>query len=154
MEINEDPEKDYKLAAEFYSLNLKRMKTRKAFYWVILTVLFLLNVSFSVETNAKRFDPTGTWKYSAPTAPEGYTAGEFIIGKEGKNYSVVFVLDEYYQLTASEVIYKKNRLEFQLYLEGYVVKINGTFEDEIFTGIASYAEGDIDLTAMRKEEEK
>ena len=88
------------------------MKTKKMLHGVILTLLFLLIVSFSIESGAKKFDPTGTWKFSAPTAPEGYTAGEFIIGKEGKNYSVVFVLDEYYQVTASEVVYEKNRLEF------------------------------------------
>ncbi len=130
------------------------MKTKELFYGVILIGLFLLNVSFSPEASTKKFDPTGTWKYSAPEAPEGYTAGELIIGKEGKAYSVVFVLDQYHQATASEVVYKKERLEFQLYLEGYVVKISGTFEDEIFTGTASYAEGDIDFTAVRKKEEK
>ncbi len=128
------------------------MKTKRMFHGVILTLLFPVIVSFSIESGAKKYDPTGIWQYSAPTAPEGYTAGEFIIGKEGKNYSLVFVLDEYYQVTASEVVYEKNRLEFQLYLEGYLVKIKGTFEDEIFKGTASYAEGDIDLTALRKEE--
>ncbi len=130
------------------------MKTKKVFKNVILVGLFLVVVSFSPEPSAKKFDPTGIWKYSAPTAPEGYTAGEFIVGREGKAYSVVFVLDEYYQVTASEVVYKKESLEFQLYLESYLVKISGTFEDEKFTGIASYAEGVIDVTAVRKKEEK
>ena len=130
------------------------MKTKKVFENVILVGLFLVVVSFSTEPTAKRFDPTGTWEFSAPAAPEGYTVGEFIIGKEGKSYSVVFALDEYYQVNASEVVYKKESLEFQLYLESYLVKISGTFEDETFTGTASYAEGVIDVTAVRKKEEK
>ena len=130
------------------------MKAKKVFHGVILTGLFLVIASFSIESNAKKFDPTGSWKYSAPTAPEGYTAGEFVVGKEGESYSVVFVLDEYYQVTAREVVYEKNRLEFQLYLEGYLVRITGTFEDEIFTGTASYAEGDVGFTAVRKKAEK
>jgi hypothetical protein len=130
------------------------MKTKKFFENSILVGLFLVFTSFSMGPTAKKFDPTGTWKYSAPAAPEGYSTGEFVIGKERKAYSVVFVLDEYYQVNASEVVYKKNRLDFVLYLEGYVVKISGTFEDEKFTGIASYAEGVIDVTAVRKKEEK
>jgi len=130
------------------------MKSKKIIGSLFLIGLFLAFTSFSMEPIAKKIDPTGIWKFNAPTAPEGYAAGEFIIGKEGKSYSVVFALDEYYQVTASEVVYKKNRLDFVLYLEGYVVKISGTFEDEKFTGIASYAEGVIDVTAVRKKEEK
>lgn len=132
------------------------MSSKKVFRSVILIVLFITSVSFSMEPIAKRYNPAGTWKFSIPYAPEGYTQGNLIITKEDKkSYSVVFALDEYYKITANEVVYNKKEKEitFILYVETETVRLSGTFEDDKFTGTANYSEGVLDITAVREKEE-
>ena len=118
----------------------------------ILVAIFITTSSFSMEPVSKKFTPVGTWKFSAPSAPEGYNTSDLIISKEVKEYKLVFALNEYYQITANEVVYKKKNLSFILYIETETVQIKGTFEDDKFSGTASYSEGVIDVTAVRKKE--
>ena len=120
----------------------------------ILMSLFITTTLYSAEPVPKKFSPVGTWKFSAPSAPEGYNASDLIISKEGREYTVVFALSEYYKITASDVEYKKKNLSFTLYIETETVYIKGTFEEEKFTGTASYSEGVIDVYAVRKKEEE
>jgi len=129
------------------------MSRKKTFRSVILIALFITSVSFSMEPVAKKYNPAGTWKFSIPDAPEGYNYGNLIITKEDrKSFSVVFALDEYYKVKATEVVYKKNEISFILYVETETVRMNGTFEEDKFTGKVSYSEGVIDITAVREKE--
>ncbi|UCG28903.1 MAG: hypothetical protein JSV24_05955 [Bacteroidales bacterium] len=127
------------------------MNRKNSFGSAVLITVFLLMSSFSTTVPVKKFKPEGTWKYSAPAAPEGYTIGFFIIEKGESGYEVTFMLDEYSKVKANEVNYKRRNLEFVLYLENELVRITGTFEDDKFTGKASYSEGVIDITAVREE---
>ena len=127
------------------------MNSKKVCGSVVLITVLLLSSSFYTPLAAKRFKPEGTWKYSAPSAPEGYTNGYFIIEKGESGYMVTFMLDEYYKVKATEVNYKKRKLDFVLYLESDMVRISGRFEDEKFIATASYSEGVIDVTAVREE---
>lgn len=120
----------------------------------ILMAIFITTVSFSVKPSLKRFNPVGTWKFSAPYAPEGYNTSDLIITKEGKEYKVVFALNEYYQIAANEVVYKKKQLSFILYIETETVLIEGMFEEDKFSGTANYSGGIIDVTAVREKEEE
>lgn len=119
---------------------------------LVCILLITLTASFSVSTTAKKFNPAGTWEYSAPAAPEGYTKGDIVIVEKEKAYSITMVFDESYKVDADKVEYKKKSLTFTLYVENDLVTISGTFENDKFTGTASYSEGVIDLTAVRKKE--
>ena len=130
------------------------MNNKKVCGSVVLIAVLLLSSSFSMPLVAKKFKPEGTWKYSAPSAPEGYTSGFFVIEKGESGYMVTFVLDEYYKVKATEVKYKKRKLDFVLYLESDMVRISGRFEDEKFIATASYSEGVIDVTAVREEKKE
>ena len=120
----------------------------------LLAALFIATGVLANEPLSKKFSPVGTWKFTAPAAPEGYTAGDLIISKEGKVYSVVFALSEYYKVTGYEVEYKKKNLSFILYIETETVHISGMFEEDKFTGTASYSEGVIDISATREKEDE
>jgi hypothetical protein len=120
----------------------------------LLVVFFIETGVLANEPLTKKFSPVGTWEFKAPTAPEGYTAGDLIISKEGKEYSVVFAMSEYYKVTGYEVEYKKKNLSFILYIETETVHISGTFEEDKFTGTASYSEGVIEVYATREKEDE
>jgi hypothetical protein len=130
------------------------MKKRQFLGLFILMSLVISATLNGAEPAPKKFTPVGTWKFSAPSAPEGYNASDLIISKEGREYKVIFALSEYYKITASDVEYKKKNLSFTLYIETETVFIKGSFEEDKFTGTASYSEGVIDVSAVREKEEK
>lgn len=98
-----------------------------------------------------RFNPVGTWAYTAPNVAEGYTTGEMIITETEDGFRVVMALDEYYQVEARDVKYEKELLTFNLYVESELVTVSGEFNKDEFTGTVSYSEGVFDLTATRKQ---
>ena len=121
---------------------------------LVLILLIAFTASFSYEIPAKKFNPAGTWEYSAPSAPEGYGTGQMVVEKKEKSYGVALVFGGSYKVDAHEVEYKRKSLKFSLYVESDLVTISGTFDDDNFTGTASYSEGVIDFTAVRKKEEE
>ena len=120
------------------------------------TVRFLLMVmlvaSFTSTVSAqKKVDPTGTWAYEANAAPYEYSSGDIVVTKDGKEYAAEMVLGEYYRMKAEKVVYEKNVLSFNIYIETETIEIKLTVEKESMTGAASYSEGTIPITAKKKE---
>ena len=112
----------------------------------------MLVSAFASEVNAqKKVDPTGTWTYEAPMAPYEYSSGDIVIDKDGKDYTVQIVLGEYYKLKGEKVVYENNELSFVAYIEGESIGVKMTVEKAEMKGTASYTDGDIPVTAKKKD---
>ena len=117
---------------------------------LIIILLIMISASYSYANPVMKFDPSGTWVYSAPDVTEGYTEGEMIIEEKDGAYNVTLVLFETYKVEADEVEYSKKSLDYTCLVEGETVKVSGTFKKDKFTGTVSYSEGVFDFTAERK----
>ena len=113
--------------------------------------MVMLVASFTSTVSAqKKVDPTGTWTYEASAAPYEYSSGDIVVTKEAKDYTVEMVLGEYYKMKGEKVVYEKNELSFDVYVDTETVEIKMTVEKEAMTGTASYSEGSIPITAKKK----
>jgi len=129
------------------------MNPTNVFKSLALILLITLTSSFSYSSAAIKFDPSGTWVYSAPDVTEGYETGEMIIEENEDAYTLTIVFFGEYKVTADKVEYDNKELTCTIYVEGEMVKISGTFKKDTFTGTVSYSEGVFDYTAERKKEE-
>ena len=112
--------------------------------------MMMLIASITSTVSAKeKVDPTGTWTYEANQAPYEYSSGDIMVTKEGKEYSIKMVLGEY-ETTATNVVYEKNVLSFDVYVDIETVEIKLTVEKETMEGTASYSEGTIPITTKKK----
>ena len=125
------------------------MKQKNVFISCATIILFFLTVIPSHAITLKKFDPTGTWEYSAPDVAEGYTTGELVIVEKEDGYGVTMVLFETNRLEATKVEYDNKLLSCTLYVDDEKVTISGTFKKDTFTGTATYSEGVFDFTAVR-----
>ena len=121
------------------------MKTVK----FLMIAILIASVTSTVAAQ-KKVDPTGTWTYEASEAPYEYSTGDFVIEKDGKEYTAKLVFGEHYELKATDVKYEKNEISFKVYIEGESVFIKGTVGKESIEGTASYSEGTIPYTAKKK----
>jgi len=122
------------------------MKAVRLIFVVMLVAAFTSTVSAQ-----KKADPTGTWKYEATTAPYEYSSGDIVVAKDGNDYTVEIVLGEYYKVKGEKVVYEENELSFIVYIEGEAVDIKATVGEEEMKGTASYTDGEIPITAKKKE---
>jgi hypothetical protein len=100
-----------------------------------------------------KFDPVGSWEYSAPSAPEGYTMGQMVIAEKEDGYSVTIVFNEYSRVEAERVEFSKKNLKFIVYVEYEEVSVSGDFDKGSFTGTVNYSQGKFDFSAVRKVEQ-
>ena len=126
------------------------MNQKYAVRSLICVMLLSLTATLFSAAPAMKFDPAGTWKYSAPGVTEGYTEGEFVITELEGSYGVTMVLFGTYKVEAGSVEYSKKSLKFTVSIDGTVVDVSGTFKKDVFTGTVSYYEGVFDFTAERK----
>ena len=116
-----------------------------------ILLLVIIAASFTSVNAQKKVDPTGTWTYEATMAPYEYSSGDIVVAKDGKDYTVQIVLGEYYKVKGEKVVYDENELSFVVYIEGESVDIKMTMSKEEAKGTASYSDGDIPVTAKKKE---
>ena len=117
----------------------------------LILALMLVAAFTSTVSAQKKVDPTGTWTYEATMAPYEYSSGDIVVDKDGKDYTVQIVLGEYYKVNGEKVVYDNNELTFVVYIEGEPIDIKMTMEKEEAKGTASYSDGDIPITAKKKE---
>ena len=122
------------------------MKAVRLIFVVMLVAAFTSTVSAQ-----KKVDPTGTWKYEATMAPYEYSSGDIVVAKDGKDFTVEIVLGEYYKVKGEKVVFEENELSFIVYIEGEAIDIKATVGEEEMKGTASYTDGDIPITAKKKE---
>jgi hypothetical protein len=123
------------------------MKKASSFF-----LLFILSISFAFaqQTQTKK-DLTGNWKFDAPYAPEGYTAGTITIGiAEQKHTATMMFAGSEYKLTGEKVVVDKDSLSFAIFLEGQDIKVFLKMEsDTKMSGKAVYSEGEVPLTLTK-----
>jgi len=115
----------------------------------LMIAILIASVSSTVNAQ-KKVDPVGTWSYEASQAPYEYSSGDIVVAKDGKDLTVQIVLGEYYKVKGSNVSYDKNKLTFDIFIEGETISVEATVEKEKMEGTASYTDGTIPITAKKK----
>jgi hypothetical protein len=117
---------------------------------LLTLVVFAAGLGFQSFTRASSLvDPVGTWTYKAPTAPEGYGSGDIVIAKDKDVYTASLKFGDY-EVKGTGVKFEKEVLSFKVYLEGEYISIKATFATDGMKGAASYSEGDIPFTGIKK----
>jgi hypothetical protein len=90
----------------------------------------------------------GTWEYSSEQAPYEYSEGNIILSeKEGKIVGVVMI--DGYEMELKNLSETKNKVSFNLYVEGEEVDVEMTINKKAFTGTASFSEGSIPFSGKK-----
>lgn len=124
----------------------------KSKIFILLTIALLSVINLYGQNNPAKLSPVGTWKFEAPTAPEGYTSGTIIVGLTGQNYSTTMSFTgNDYKLTGDKVKFENNSLFFSVYIEGEDVKVAVISESKVkMSGKAVYSQGEVPLTLAKK----
>jgi len=118
-------------------------------------LILCISVIYAQSTNGKK-DPAGQWKFEAPYAPEGFTAGTIIVGYADNKYtaSMLFTTSGY-SFNAEKVAVRNDSLFFNIWIEGTDVSVALKMEDTTkMTGNAVHYEGTVPLTLTKEEEQK
>jgi hypothetical protein len=120
---------------------------------IILFIVFSLPV-LTAQNNQIKNKSIGSWKFEAPYAPEGYTAGIIVVGLTGQRDTITLSFTGSEFKIPGENIKKRNdSLYFSIYLEGQDIKMLLKLEDETkMTGKAIYSEGEVPLTLTKATE--
>jgi hypothetical protein len=116
-----------------------------------IALIILLSAGITgAQTSTKKNSPEGSWKFEAPTAPEGYSSGKINISNSDKKYSVTIAFTEDYKISGEQVKFENNILSATVYVEGENVRISLKMDSEFkMTGTADYSQGQIPLTLTR-----
>lgn len=125
------------------------MKNRSLFALVILMVSLL---SVNAQTNQKKLNPAGDWKFEAPYAPEGFTTGLINIGvADNKQTASISFNGSEYKIQGENVKIAGDTISFKVYVEGQDVSINLKMENDAkMSGKATYTDGEIPLTLSKQ----
>jgi hypothetical protein len=119
----------------------------------ILFILFItLSITVVAAQNTKgKNDPTGEWKFEAPSAPEGYTSGSILISFAEKKYTAaMFFAGNAYKYTGEKVKFENDSLFFSVYVEGQDVSVNLKISNpSMMSGKAVYSQGEVPLTLSK-----
>ncbi len=117
---------------------------------VVLSIMIisLVSMSFnSTENSIKSIE--GTWTYFAQDAPYEYQNGEFIFKKEEGKLKGFGMISEN-KIEFEMVTLKKNKVTFYTYIDGERISFDLEFKDKTFSGMASYSQGELEITGERK----
>lgn len=117
---------------------------------LLLVFAFAILIPQSIYA-AKKYDPVGIWAFNVPDAPYGYNNGKFEVKIVDDSYTVSIGFDGMeYKFEGEMVFFDKDKFSFNLYLEGEDVLMDFTFsEKDLMSGIASYSEGELTMSAKR-----
>jgi hypothetical protein len=119
---------------------------------ILIIFVFLLGLPLlTAQNNNTKKDPVGSWKFEAPYAPEGYSSGTLVVGKEAQKYTTtVSLTGNEYKLTGEKVKAVSDSLSFSIFLEGQDIRILLKVTDETkMSGKAVYSEGEIPVTLTK-----
>src|SRR5664279_797511 len=121
-----------------------KMKNR-IFTLIIISFLSVIGVSGQI---AKKNQSAGTWKFTAPYAPEGYSSGTIVIGSaEKKDTATMSFGTGEYKLGGENVKFISDSVLFSIFLEGQDIKVMlKVISDTSMSGKAVYSEGEVPLT--------
>ena len=92
----------------------------------------------------------GTWDYVVKDTPNGDTKGNFVIAKEGENYSGT-VNGEQGSYPVENIKFEENILSYSFSFQGMVLQIKGNIEGASFTGNVTVDYNSFPMTATRRE---
>lgn len=118
----------------------------------ILMLFMIIGITSISAQNAKpRINPSGTWKFEAPYAPEGYTSGQIVLGKEEKkDIATMSFTGIEEKLTGEQVKIGNDTITFSIYIQGEDIKVTLKPENENkMSGLAVYSEGEVPLTLTK-----
>ncbi len=131
------------------------MFMRKMKIFTTIGVSVVLVVLLFAFTTPKKTNPVGVWNFTALNAPAEYQKGKMIITKP-KAYACVLKFDSYpdYELKASNVVVKKNKVSFQVYVENENTSIELVIEGDNMSGKVNTSQGEMPITAVREQSTK
>lgn len=118
----------------------------------ILLILLISVFTVNAQSNTRKINPVGTWKFVAPAAPEEYSSGTITISLAEKQHtaSMSFTGSEY-KLPADKVKFSGDSLQFTVSVEGSDVNVFMRLEsDKKMAGKAVYSEGEVPITAVKE----
>jgi hypothetical protein len=127
---------------------------KKIFPFIVL-LIFCFSVVSAQSSNSGK-DPAGKWKFDAPYAPEGYTAGTVSIGFTDQKYSATVEFTNIgYSFPAEKIKLQNDSLFFMIWVENTDVNFSMKIEDTTkMTGNAVYYEGTVPFTLTKEPEKK
>ncbi len=124
------------------------MKNR-LFVFLLISLFYVCAVS--AQTNSKKNAALGKWKFEAPSAPEGYTAGIIVVSFTDNKYSsaISFAGNDYI-IPGDKTKVENDSVTFVVFVEGNDVAVSLKKEnDSKMTGKAVYSGGEIPLTLTK-----
>lgn len=119
----------------------------------ILVLFMIIGIATVSAQNAKpKTNPIGTWKFEAPYAPEGYTSGTIVLGKEEKkDIATMSFTGSTEKLPGENVKIGKDSTTFSVYMQGEDISVVLKPDTEVkMSGKAVYSQGEVPL-ALTKE---
>jgi hypothetical protein len=119
---------------------------------IILILFTVLCLQYSNAQNIKSTGlSSGTWKFAAPYAPEGYSSGTIVIGSpEKKDTATMSFGTGEYKLPGENVKVINDSVLFSIFLEGQDIKVMLKVDsDTSMSGKAVYSEGEVPLLLNR-----
>jgi hypothetical protein len=116
----------------------------------LMLISFLSVIAVSGQ-NISKLSPLGTWKFTAPYAPEAYNSGTIAVGFADQKQTIAmsFTGSEY-KFPGENVKAVNDSIQFSIYLEGQDVKVMLKVEsDTNMTGKAIYSEGEVPLALSK-----
>jgi len=124
---------------------------------ISITVLVIICISVvSAQPANGGKDPLGKWKFEAPSAPEGFTAGTIDVGYADDKYTATMLFTTSgYSFNGERVAVRNDSLFFNIWVEGTDVSVALKMEDKTkMTGNAVHYEGTVPLTLTKEEVQK
>jgi hypothetical protein len=118
----------------------------------ILVLFMIIGIAAVSAQNAKpKTNPIGTWKFEAPYAPEGYTSGTIVLGKEDKkDLATMSFTGSEEKMPGENVKIGKDSTTFSIYMQGEDISVVLKPETEAkMTGKAVYSQGEVPLTLTK-----
>ncbi len=101
-------------------------------------------------------DPSGNWKFEAPSAPEGFALGSMDISLAENLYKVsLSFTGSDYKLDGDRAVLEDGSFMFVIYLQGQEIAVilKKTGPDKM-EGLAIHPDGEVPLTLVRNPEKK
>ena len=120
----------------------------------MLSLLSVLTVC--AQTNSKKNNPVGNWKFEAPSAPYGYTLGNLNVSFKDKKYTAIMSFPgNDYHLPGDKIKADGDNFSFTTFAEGQEVLIQLKMESNSkMSGKVIHSDGEIPLALTRVVEKK
>jgi hypothetical protein len=118
----------------------------------ILVLFIIIGITSVTAQSAKpKVNPIGTWKFEAPYAPEGYTSGVIVLGREEKkDIATMSFTGSEEKLPGENVKIGKDSTTFSIYMQGEDISVVLKPDTEVkMSGKAVYSQGEVPLSLTK-----